>query len=129
MSSAEARRTGRRPGTTETRERIAVSARTQFAEHGYDGATFRRVAAGAGVDPALVVHFFGSKENLFREVMTLPEAVADGLVSIASERRPDMGRRLAELVVAAMESPVTRPILIGPIRSATHPPPAAPPLP
>jgi AcrR family transcriptional regulator len=125
MSSSEAKRTGRRPGTTETRERIAVAARAQFAEHGYAGATFRRVAAAAGVDPALVVHFFGSKENLFREVMALPPAIADGLLRIASEPRPRMGRALAEVVVAAMEGPVTRPILLGRIRSATTHPEAA----
>ncbi|HEX6787647.1 MAG TPA: TetR family transcriptional regulator [Gaiellaceae bacterium] len=124
MSSSEAKRTGRRPGTTETRDRIAIAARAQFAEVGYDGATFRRIAAAAGVDPALVVHFYGSKENLFREVMALP-AVAEGLLRIASEPAPDMGRRLAELVVAALESPVTRPIVLGRIRSATTHPDAA----
>lgn len=37
-------------------------------------------AAAAGVDPALVVHFFGTKEQLFHEVMVLPPAVADALV-------------------------------------------------
>lgn len=125
MSSSEAKRTGRRPGTTETRDRIAIAARAQFAEVGYDGATFRRIAAAAGVDPALVVHFYGSKENLFREVMALPQAVAEGLLRIASEPAPDMGRRLAELVVAALESPVTRPIVLGRIRSATTHPDAA----
>lgn len=126
MSRPETKRTGRRPGTTETRERIAVAARTQFAEHGYDGATFRRVAAAAGVDPALVVHFFGSKENLFREVMALPAAVAEGLLRIASEPTAEIGRRLAELVVAALENPATRPIVLGRIRSAsTHPEAAA----
>lgn len=125
MSSADAKRTGRRPGTTETRERIAAAARAQFAEHGYAGATFRRVAAAAGVDPALVVHFYGSKENLFRQVMALPPAVTDGLLHIASEPTPNMGRALAEVVAAAMESPATRPILLGRIRSATTHPEAA----
>jgi AcrR family transcriptional regulator len=125
MSSSETKRTGRRPGTTETRQRIAAAAATQFAELGYDGATFRRIAAAAGVDPALVVHFYGSKESLFREVMALPEAVADGLVAIATQPAAEQGRALAELVVAALESPMTRPIVLGRIRSATTHPEAA----
>jgi len=126
MSSYEAKRTGRRPGTTETRQRIAAAAAAHFAELGYEGATFRRIATAAGVDPALVVHFYGSKERLFREVMTLPEAVADGLVAIALRPEQARGRALAELVVAALESPVSRPIVLGRIRSAaTHPDAAA----
>jgi AcrR family transcriptional regulator len=126
MSSPEAKRTGRRPGTTETRQRIAAAAAAQFAELGYEGATFRRIATAAGVDPALVVHFYGSKESLFREVMTLPEAVADGLAAIALRPEHARGRALAELVVAALESPVSRPIVLGRIRSAaTHPDAAA----
>ncbi len=83
MSRADSRRTGRRPGASDTREQIAVAARTQFAEQGYERATFRAIAAAAGVDPALVVHFYGSKEELFRQVMVLPPAIADGLERLA----------------------------------------------
>jgi AcrR family transcriptional regulator len=79
MSRPPARRMGRRPGATDTREEIAVAARSLFAELGYERASFRRIATAAGVDPALVVHFYGSKENLFREVMALPPAIADAL--------------------------------------------------
>jgi AcrR family transcriptional regulator len=48
-----------------TEERILGVARELFSEAGYDRTTIRAVAAGAGVDPALVMHYFGSKENLF----------------------------------------------------------------
>ena len=54
-------RTGRRPGPSSTRDEILRAARRRFADDGYDRATFRRIAADAGVDPALVVQFFGSK--------------------------------------------------------------------
>jgi len=91
MSSTPAKRSGRRRGTTQTREAIAVAGRAQFAELGYDRATFRGIAAAAGVDPALVVHFYGSKEELFREVMQLPPAVSDALASLA-----DYTGRMAE---------------------------------
>ena len=125
MSSPSPRRTGRRSGPTETREQIAVAARSLFADLGYERATFRAIGAAAGVDPALVVHFYGSKEDLFREVMTLPPEVSDALVAIADAPRDELGRRLAQLVVAAIESPETRPIVLGRIRSASSHPDAA----
>jgi len=125
MSRAQTKRTGRRPGPSDTREQIAAAARIQFAELGYEGATFRGIAAAAGVDAALVVHFYGSKENLFREVMQLPAEVSEALVRIADGPREQMGQRLAELVVAALENPATRPVVLGRIRSASSHPDAA----
>jgi AcrR family transcriptional regulator len=125
MSSTGTKRTGRRTGTSQTRDEIAVAARTLFAELGYERATFRRIAAAADVDPALVVHFFGSKEELFLEVMQLPPALSDALVRVADEPRDRMGRRLAELVVGALENPATRTVVLGRIRCATTHPDAA----
>jgi AcrR family transcriptional regulator len=125
MSRAPAKRTGRRTGATETREQIAVAARDQFAELGYERATFRGIAAAAGVDPALVVHFFGSKEDLFREVMQLPPGFSEALVHIADGRRDEIGLRLAGLVIGALENPATRPVVLGRIRSASSHPHAA----
>jgi AcrR family transcriptional regulator len=125
MSSAPSGRSGRRRGTTQTRDAIAVAARVQFAELGYDRATFRGIARAAGVDPALVVHFYGSKEELFREVMRLPPAVSDALAALAEGPREEIGRRLAELVIGALENPATRTVLLGRIRSASQHPDAA----
>ena len=125
MSSRQPKRTGRRPGTSDTREQIALAARSLFAESGYERTTFRRIAAAAGVDPALVVHFYGSKENLFRQVMQLPEGVSNALVAIAEGPDDEMGRRLAEAVINALENPATRPIVLGRIRSASSHPDAA----
>jgi AcrR family transcriptional regulator len=125
MSRAQAKRTGRRPGATDSREQIAVAARSLFAELGYERASFRRIAAAAGVDPALVVHFYGSKEELFRQVMVLPAAVADALEHLADGPRETVGRRLAELVVGALENPASRTAVLGRIRCATTHPGAA----
>jgi AcrR family transcriptional regulator len=61
-----ASRTGRRPGDTQTRDAILDAALRHFADHGYRGATIRGIAGDAGVDPALVHHFFGRKIELFR---------------------------------------------------------------
>jgi AcrR family transcriptional regulator len=123
--SAAAKRTGRRAGASQTREEIAVAARAQFAELGYERATFRAIAGAAGVDPALVVHFYGSKERLFREVMQLPPAFSAALAAIAEGPHEQVGRRLAALIVAGLENPATRPIVLGRIRCASSHPEAA----
>jgi AcrR family transcriptional regulator len=125
MSNPERKRTGRRPGGTETRDQIAVAARTLFAEVGYEQATFRRIAAAAGVDPALVVHFFGNKEELFRQVTTLPPAIAHAVEHIADGPRETVGRRLAELIVVSLENPASRALLLARIRATTTHPEAA----
>ena len=125
MSSPQPKRTGRRPGTTATREQIAEAARRLFAEEGYERTSFRKIAVAAGVDPALVVHFYGAKEELFRQVMALPPAIADALERLAEGPRGTIGRRLAEAVVGAMENPTSRSIVLGRIRCATTHPDAA----
>src|SRR3954454_1626705 len=125
MSTPKATKSGRRPGASGSRDAIAAAARSQFADAGYDRATIRAIARTAGVDPALVVHFFGSKEDLFREVMTLPPAVADAFTSLAAGPRESVGRRLAELVVAGRDNPATGGVVLGRIRSATSHPAAA----
>src|SRR5262249_10260047 len=91
----------------------------------YERASFRKIASDAGVDPALVVHFFGSKDDLFREVMALPPAMADAIEHLADGPRDSVGRRLAELVVGALENPDSRNIILGRIRCATTHPHAA----
>src|SRR5262245_17488491 len=125
MSRTDTKRTGRRPGGSDTREQIAVAARSLFAELGYERTSFRKIAAAADVDPALVVHFYGSKEDLFRQVMALPPAIADGLARLADGPRETVGRQLAEVVVGALENPDSRTITLGRIRCATTHPDAA----
>src|SRR6266542_4222884 len=65
-------RVGRPAGSPPNREAILAAARTQFAERGYENATIRGIAAGAGVDPALVHHYYGSKDQLFAAALRLP---------------------------------------------------------
>ncbi|MBM6404165.1 TetR family transcriptional regulator [Phycicoccus sp. CSK15P-2] len=67
------RPTGRRPGESGTREVIADVARRHFADKGFAATTLRAIATEADVDPALIVHHFGSKRALFLEVLELPE--------------------------------------------------------
>jgi AcrR family transcriptional regulator len=62
-------RTGRRPAGSGTRGRILAAARDTFAAHGYGGASIRQIASAATVDPALVHHYFGTKDQLFLTVL------------------------------------------------------------
>ena len=52
-----------------TRQAILDAAMHRFAKEGYDGASLREIASDAGVDAALVSRYFGSKEELFVEVL------------------------------------------------------------
>ena len=124
-SEGSAKRSGRRPGPTTTREAIAEAARRQFADLGYDRATLRGIAGEAGVDAALVVRFYGSKDALFREVMALPPAVAEAMAALADGPSATVGRRLAEVIVGMLENPRSRSVVIGRIRSASSHPDAA----
>ena len=66
------RRRGRRAGGVDTRAALLDAARAEFAERGYDGATVRVIAERAGVDPAMVNHWFGGKETLFTAALDMP---------------------------------------------------------
>jgi AcrR family transcriptional regulator len=54
-----------RPRSADTRERIVLAARRQFAASGYDQTTIRSVAQEAQIDPSLVMRYFGTKDGLF----------------------------------------------------------------
>jgi AcrR family transcriptional regulator len=66
------RRRGRRPGGADTRAQLLDAARAEFAERGYDGATVRAIAERAGVDAAMVNHWFGGKDALFTATLDIP---------------------------------------------------------
>jgi len=63
---------GRRPAGADTRKTLLDAARVEFTERGYEGATVRAIAQRAGVDPAMVNHWFGSKDGLFVAAMEIP---------------------------------------------------------
>jgi AcrR family transcriptional regulator len=70
-------RTGRRPGTPDTREKILAVARRGFATRGYDATSLRGIATDAEVDPALLIHYFGTKEGLFTAATGLPTGLSE----------------------------------------------------
>jgi AcrR family transcriptional regulator len=88
-----ARRTG-----AETREAILISARRAFAASGYDGAGVREIAAGAGVTAMLVNRYFGSKENLFSEVIAATMA-SPTILTPENLASPNLARTMATVLV------------------------------
>lgn len=118
-------RTGRRAGASGTREAIARVASRKFAEVGYDRTTVRSIAAEAGVDAALVRHFFGSKQRLFVSVMTLPISAEEILPRILDGDRAGAGERVARFAVAQLDDPAARRVLTGLVRAAASEPEAA----
>jgi AcrR family transcriptional regulator len=113
-------RSGRRAGDSGTREAILEAARRRFADQGYDGATIRGIAGDAGVDPALVHHFYGSKEALFAAAMRLP-AVPSEVITAALAGLPSggsLGEHLVRTALAVWESTEVRGVFLGLLRSA-----------
>ena len=90
LVSSPAPRRGRRPGAPDTRAAILDAARELFAAQGFAGTSVRAVAAGAGVDAALVHHYFGTKDDLFVAALELP---VDPRERLAGGDRPGAGRR------------------------------------
>jgi AcrR family transcriptional regulator len=124
-TSAGALRTGRRPGPSSTRDEILRAARRRFADGGYDRATFRTIATDAGVDPALVVQFFGSKKDLFAAATAPPVTLAELSADAVEDSSAGPGLRLANLLMMWLEDEGARQALLGRVRSAASEPAAA----
>jgi AcrR family transcriptional regulator len=104
-------RTGRRPGAGGTRETILAAARSHFAEAGYEGATIRGIASGAGVDPALVLHYYGSKDGVFQAAVQFPIDPAEFIPRLLEPGLDGLGERLTRFFVETWDSPTGRPLL------------------
>ncbi|RZS34305.1 TetR family transcriptional regulator [Herbihabitans rhizosphaerae] len=113
-------RPGRRPGQTETRERILAAARKQFGERGYTGATIRSIAAEAEVNPALLHHFFGSKDQVFVEALQLPINPDIVVGVLTGGPREQAGERMVRLFLSLFASEQARQPVLAILRSATQ---------
>lgn len=126
MTDAAPRRRGR-PSRTQTqavpatRDRILDAAREEFSERGYEKTSVRGIAKAAGVDSALVHHYFGTKEQVFEAAVEVafapalaaPTAVEDGPLD-------GIGERLTRFIFGVWENPATRAPLLAIIRSAVN---------
>jgi AcrR family transcriptional regulator len=108
---------GRRPGPSQSREQILKSARDLFAERGYTGTTVRAVAAAAGVQPGLLHHFFGGKEQLYREALNLSVDPWEVLTRLIDDTpRSQIAEALARQFVTSWRDPVLGPQLRARVR-------------
>jgi len=109
---------GRRPGIPETREAILKIARREFATRGYDATSLRLIAAEAEVDPALVIHYFGTKDNLFVAATGLPEGLPDAIASLAGIQVTDFPAALVRAYLELVDSDDSRNAILALVRSA-----------
>ena len=120
-----ARRTGRRPGKPATRDAILAAARDAFAERGFDGTSIRGVAAAAKVDPALVHHYFGTKNDLFLAAIEAPVDPRELTPAILEGGPDELGARLVHAMLTVWGGPESGPRVAAILRSALHHEPSA----
>ncbi|GAA3095312.1 TetR family transcriptional regulator [Streptosporangium carneum] len=112
------RRPGRRPGSADTRGEILSAARETFAEKGFDKATVRGIARRAGVDPALVHHYFASKEGMFVAAMELPINPENVIPTLLAGPREEVGERLTRFVLTMTSEASARQPVLALVRTA-----------
>lgn len=120
-----ARRSGRRPGDSGTRAAILEAAKESFAVSGYDATTIRGVGRAAGVDPALVHHYFGTKQELFAAAMELPVDPAVLVPVLLAEGADGLGERLVRMFLSVWDGTPGQAPMLALVRSAAAHEPAA----
>ncbi|MFC4950683.1 TetR family transcriptional regulator [Pseudonocardia sp. GCM10023141] len=104
-----------------SRDAVLAAARHAFAEHGYERTTVRGVASAAGLDPSMVMRYYGSKEGLFAAAVDVDLRLPD----LSAIPRPQRGAALAEHFLTLWEDPPTAEVLALLLRSAATNPAAA----
>lgn len=108
---------GRRPGAPDTRAEVLAAARTSFAEKGFRATTIRAVASSAGVDPALVHHYFGTKDDLFVAALQIPVDPREVLAPVVAAGPDGAGERLLRTLLSVWDDPEVQPGLVALARS------------
>jgi AcrR family transcriptional regulator len=121
MAGAAPARRGRRPGSPDTRATILTEARGLFASKGYAGTSVRAVAAAAGVDAALVHHYFGTKDDLFLAALQVPLDPREVLVPVAAGGIDGAGERLLRTFLMVWDDEATRLPLLTLVRGVFDP--------
>ena len=116
---------GRPPGESVTREAIIREARRQFSELGYRATSLRSIGQAAGVDARLVLHYFGSKRDLFMESVELPIEPEQAIAIVFADGDERVPENAARLLVSILEQPDSRRPLVALLRAAVTEPEAA----
>ncbi|GAA4890605.1 TetR family transcriptional regulator [Actinomycetospora straminea] len=116
---------GRRPGDSGTRDAILDAARARFAGEGFRAATVRAIAGDAGVDPALVMHYFGTKQALFVAAMEFPLDPAQVVPRLLGPGVDGLGERLVRFLLTVIDDLGDANPMLGLVRSAVGHPDAA----
>jgi AcrR family transcriptional regulator len=117
---APARR-GRRPGSPDTRAAVLAAARERFAAQGYAGTSVRGVASDAGVDPSLVHHYFGSKDDLFLAALEVKVDPREAMAPVIAGGVDGAGERLMRVFVSVWDDEEARLPLLGLVRGIVDP--------
>ncbi len=118
MSSAPR---GRRPGAPDTRAAILGAARAAFAEKGFAGTTIRAVAGAAGVDAALVHHYFGTKDDLFVAALELPVDPRTAIAPALADGPDGAGERVLRVFVGVWDDPGNTAVFVALARTLLDP--------
>ncbi len=100
------KRPGRPAGSSDTRDRILTNARVLFARNGIANTSIRAVAAAAGVDSALVHHYFGAKEQLFAAAVRVPIDPMDIIGPLRETPVEELGRTIPSMLLPLWDSDV-----------------------
>lgn len=122
---AERRRRGRPRGARDTRAIILKAATEEFADHGYEAASLRAVARRAGVDSALVHHYFDDKADLFTASLEAPLRPDRALNVILSGPRDDVGASIVRYLLEHLENEKAQSRVVAILRTALGSGPAS----
>jgi AcrR family transcriptional regulator len=106
------RRPGRWRSGAESRQRVLLAARELFDQHGYGGTTVRAIATVAGVDPAMVFYFFGTKQGLFSAVIDMSDNVPPAIESIFAGGLDAIGERIVRTLVENLDKSDRTPLVM-----------------
>jgi AcrR family transcriptional regulator len=98
------KRPGRPPGPSDTRDRILTSARELFARNGIDKTSIRAIGSAAGVDAALVHHYFGTKQQLFVAAIRIPIDPMQVIGPMRETPIDELGLKLPSLLLPLWDS-------------------------
>ncbi len=106
MTNFGRKKPGRPAGNSNTRDRILISSRELFARNGIKNTSIRSVAAAAGVDSALVHHYFGTKEQLFAAAIHIPIDPMDVIGPLREVPVDELGHRIPSVLLALWDSEI-----------------------